>query len=239
MIRGVLSSTLLALGGMLVLLGVATVAYAQWAEWQHQAQQPTGHSEALPARLDVAAAESTPTPVPTPPTPWAFTAATPTAGPERPPTPTPTPVARDGPPLWIEIPSIGVNSRVMPVWPRDGVYTVPSWDVGHHADSADPGEWGNSVYVGHVETISAGRVFARLADLRPGDAVYVYTKRYRFDWAVTDVRTVPNSDTSFFRQTPDARITLYTCTGWFDPTTRDYSERLVVTGRLVRFVPRQ
>jgi LPXTG-site transpeptidase (sortase) family protein len=164
----------------------------------------------------------------------AFLALTPT------PTPIPSPVLQPsyGPPVWISIPRIGVNSSVVQVGARGGEYQVPSFDVGHHADSANPGEPGNAVFNGHLETIDAGRVFARLKQLTVGDAVYVYTRSHRLDWVVKGVRTVPNSDHSFIRLAADTQITLYTCAGRYNPLTRGYSHWLVVVGWLVQSTPR-
>jgi LPXTG-site transpeptidase (sortase) family protein len=141
--------------------------------------------------------------------------------------------------MWISIPRIRVDSRVVEVGVlADGEFQAPAFAVGHHVGSPNPGQAGNSVFAGHLTSINAGRVFARLRELRPGDAVYVYSQGYRLDWVVNDVRTVPNSDSSFILPTGDTRITLYTCAGHFLPLTRDYSDRLVVTARLVRAEPR-
>jgi LPXTG-site transpeptidase (sortase) family protein len=143
-----------------------------------------------------------------------------------------------GRPTWLSIPRIRVDSRVSPVRMVGGEYQVPAWDVGYHADSAEPGELGNSVFNGHLTTINAGRVFARLRELRPNDAVYVYTATHRLDWVVTEVRTVPNTDDSFVDPTEDIRITLYTCAGQWDPRVQDYTHRQVVVAKLVSAAPR-
>ncbi|HZU05434.1 MAG TPA: class F sortase [Chloroflexota bacterium] len=143
-----------------------------------------------------------------------------------------------GDPVWITIPRIRVDSKVLPVGVQNGEYQVPSWEVGYHADSAKPGLPGNSVFNGHLETINAGRVFARLKELRVGDAVYVYTPSHRLDWVVREVRTVPNTDYSFIQPTADTRITLYTCAGRYDPRIRGYTHWLVVVGQLVSVTPR-
>jgi LPXTG-site transpeptidase (sortase) family protein len=143
-----------------------------------------------------------------------------------------------GDPVWITIPRIRVDSKVLPVGVQNGEYQVPSWEVGYHADSAKPGLPGNSVFNGHLETINAGRVFARLKELRVGDAVYVYTPSHRLDWVVREVRTVPNTDYSFIQPTADVRITLYTCAGRYDPRLRGYTHWLVVVGQLVSVTPR-
>jgi LPXTG-site transpeptidase (sortase) family protein len=143
-----------------------------------------------------------------------------------------------GPPLRMQIPRIGVNSSVTKVGVVNGEYQVPGWDVGHQADSSEPGQPGNSVFNGHLETINAGRVFARLKDLRVGDAVYVYTATHRLDWVIREVRTVPDSEYSFILPTEDTRITLYTCAGRYNPLTRGYTHWLVLVGELVEATPR-
>jgi hypothetical protein len=47
---------LLAVGLLLVVLAIGTVAYAQWVEWQHRLHGPAGPQETLPARLEDEAA---------------------------------------------------------------------------------------------------------------------------------------------------------------------------------------
>ncbi|MBX5490897.1 MAG: class F sortase [Chloroflexi bacterium] len=215
-----LGSLLLALGALLLVLGGGTVAYAHLAEWQHARQTEVGPRESLPARLEA-------------PTPGS-------TGPRAGPTPSRRVLAQVpiGEPVRMDIPRINVHSRVMALMPKDGEYQVPSFDVGYHADSARMGEVGNAIFNGHLETIDAGKVFARLHELVPGDAIYVYTDTHRFDWVVQEVRTVPNTDRSFLLPTTDTRITLYTCAGHFDPRTRDYTHRRVVVGKLVQVSPR-
>ena len=143
-----------------------------------------------------------------------------------------------GPPLRMQIPRIAVNNSVSKVGVVNGEYQVPGWDVGYHADSSEPGQPGNSVFNGHLETINAGRVFARLKDLRVGDAVYLYTATHRLDWVIREVRTVPDSEYSFILPTEDTRITLYTCAGRYNPLTRGYTHWLVLVGELVEANPR-
>jgi LPXTG-site transpeptidase (sortase) family protein len=137
-----------------------------------------------------------------------------------------------GPAVWMRIPRVGIDSHVSDVGIVDGYYDVPWFDVGHHVDSHNPGESGNCIFNGHVVTINAGDVFRHLDELRPGDAVYVYTPTYRLDWAVTDTFSVPQEDNAFLGDTYDRRITLYTCTGFFNPLERNYDQRLVVVCEL-------
>ena len=184
--------------------------------------------ELLPGRDEGAAALRALTPTPTPyplPVLKVVAAAKP-------------PSVESGRPVWMVIPRIGVNSSVVNVGVKQGVYQVPPFSVGYHTDSATAGSPGNSVFTGHVISIDEGRVFARLPELRPGDAVYVYTLSERLDWVVEAVATVPNTERRYIQPTDDTRITLYTCTGQYWPVVGDFSHRRVVVGRLVRASPR-
>ena len=143
-----------------------------------------------------------------------------------------------GPPEWLRIPAIEVNSAIQTAGIKDGVYDAPAFDVGHHFDSAFPGEYGNTILNGHVETIGLGKVFNRLKDVEPGVAVYVYTPTHRTDWVVTHTFTVANTDDSFLYGTELPTLTLYTCTGTFYPESQDFSERLVAVASLVQVVER-
>jgi LPXTG-site transpeptidase (sortase) family protein len=143
-----------------------------------------------------------------------------------------------GPADWMRIPSIGVDSHIADVGVVDGYYDVPWFDIGHHADSHNPGDVGNSIYNGHVVTINAGEVFRNLDQVQQGDAIYVYTPAYRLDWVATDMTSVDQSDDSFLDDTREPRLTLYTCTGEFNPIERSYAQRLVVSAQLVNIGPR-
>jgi sortase (surface protein transpeptidase) len=143
-----------------------------------------------------------------------------------------------GPANWIRIPRIDVDSATIDVGVSDGYYDVPWFDVGHHVDSVNPGELGNSVFNGHVLTINAGRVFYRLKELVPDDAVFVYTPTYRTGWAVVSTLAVADGDDSFLLSTPQPQITLYTCSGDFNPLERSFTDRLVVVAQLVEVVAR-
>ncbi|HEV7666627.1 MAG TPA: class F sortase [Chloroflexota bacterium] len=149
------------------------------------------------------------------------------------------PAASYEPAVWMRIPRIGVDSATVDVGVINGYYDVPWFDVGHHADSVHPGEPGNSVFNGHVLTIGAGRVFYRLHELEPGDAVFVYTAAYRTGWAVVSALAFADGDDSFLMTTSnDPQLTLYTCTGAFNPLERSYAQRLVVMAELVEVIPR-
>lgn len=159
----------------------------------------------------------------------------PTATPETMPRPDPSPSY--GPPIRLVIPRIRLDADVMGIGVRGDEYDVPGWAVGHHADSGNPGERGNSVFNGHLRSLFGGQVFARLQELEAGDVVDVYTPTHRLEWRVGSVHTASNTERWFISPTEDVRITLYTCTGTFDEVARDWSHRLAVVGELASVAP--
>lgn len=222
-------------GLLLMASGLASYAYPLYGEWRHSLGLQRPADESVLAERPSASA----TPLgPDGPTPTATSQPTPRPEATPEPTPTPTPTPTYGPPVWIVIPSIGVDAAVVEMQPSNGSYWVPGYDVGHHADSPNPGEPGNSAYTGHVATIDAGKVFARLKDVKVGDAIYVYTKTHRTDWVAISSTVHVNKDASFLSPTTEPTLTLYTCYGKFDWTTMDFSHRIVVTARLVGVTPR-
>jgi LPXTG-site transpeptidase (sortase) family protein len=138
----------------------------------------------------------------------------------------------------LAIPSIKVDTVVEqggivrdangePVW-----QTTPFVAV-HYGDLTSMiGVPGNAVIAGHVVTLSEGNVFRFLYQLDLGDQIDVWDQLAReHDFQVVDVKLVPPSDTSVMDPTPDETLTLITCGGTFDPATREFSDRLIVTAK--------
>jgi len=138
----------------------------------------------------------------------------------------------------LAIPSIKVDTVVEqggivqdangePVW-----QTMPFVAV-HYGDLTSMiGVPGNAVIAGHVVTLSEGNVFRFLYQLDLGDHIDVWDQLAReHDFQVVDVKLVPPSDTSVLDPTPDETLTLITCGGTFDPATREFSDRLIVTAK--------
>lgn len=235
-----MSRALLVIGGLLLALSGFLVSYTTWNEWQHRQSAlaepvalPTVRPQvqvAVPTRVPTLAPTLAPAPTPTSEPPLA---PTPTVEPTLAPTPEPVDTfASYGPAIRIQIPRIKVNSRIMEVGVKGGAYEAPAWEVGHHEDSANPGEPGNSIFNGHLTTINAGRVFAHLKDVQVGDTITVYTASHVLDWRVDERYDTDNDDNSFIQPTDDTRITLYTCDGQLVPLAHDYNQRLVVIGSL-------
>jgi len=162
--------------------------------------------------------------------------------PTVPPTPTTDPFLALGPPLQLEIPAIGVSSSVELVGlTNDGAMDVPkAWmNVGWYRDGYRPGEPGNAVLAGHLDTSSGGpAVFWSLDRLQPGDEVIVsYGNGDRYVFVVEGQELYrhdaqgPIIDRIFGESlTPD--LNLVTCDGAWDHGRATYSHRLVVFATL-------
>lgn len=137
------------------------------------------------------------------------------------------------PPVRIQIPAIGVDASVTPVdLRRDGSLAVPAaTGAGWYRRTPVPGARGSAVLAGHVDTARAPAVFARLAELHPGDRIGVAGED---GWAtVFEVRALSRHaksalPTALWR--PDRRrlLRLVTCGGTFDRTRRSYRDNIVV-----------
>jgi sortase A len=196
------------------------------------------------ATATAAAAARVPTPAPTPTvaaSEGATTATPPAAAPvAAPAAPTSTPPARPSPthsPTVTQIrrivaKSIALDAPVVEAKLRQGEWDVPKFVAGHLEGTALPGGGGNVVLSGHVQSLTSGNVFANLERLKSGDEVVLRTNLGEMTYRITGRNVVPNNDLSVVRPTGREEVTLITCTGAFNPLTRDYSHRLVVWGEL-------
>ena len=129
------------------------------------------------------------------------------------------------PPLHLSIPVIAVDVPVVLADSRN----LPRVKVaGWFFRSAFPATAGNLVLLGHVD--GKAETFGRLAELRPGDQVRVYTADKVHVYVVDTAEVVNDQAVEVLAPTPDPVVTLITCAGDWNPTTRSYNERLVVRG---------
>jgi hypothetical protein len=144
---------------------------------------------------------------------------------------------RAGQPVRIKIPTIGVDAVVEQVGKTpDGAMDVPhdysetAWyDLGPR-----PGEPGNAVIDGHVDSTTGKAVFWDLRKLTHGDQIIVVgddgVERH---FAVSGVEAYPHTDVPLdrvFGASPGVHLNLITCdqTSMFDYTQRQYASNLVV-----------
>ncbi|MEV0810058.1 class F sortase [Micromonospora sp. NPDC050200] len=153
------------------------------------------------------------------------------------------PVLPRSEPVRIDIPAIGVHADLVPVaGDPNGTLEVPPLDrptvAGWYRPGVSPGEAGNAVVVGHVDTRDGPAVFFDLGRLRPGDTVRVTRADSRtVTFAVDGVETYPKRSFPtalvYGPGGPAAALRLVTCGGRFDERSRDYSDNIVVRATAV------
>ncbi|MEV0155212.1 class F sortase [Micromonospora sp. NPDC050686] len=146
-------------------------------------------------------------------------------------------------PVRVEIPAISVRAEVVPVAAdADGRLEVPPLDrptvAGWYRPGASPGEPGNAVIVGHVDSLRGPAVFFNLGRLRAGDTIRV--TRSDGDvvtFTVDGVGSYPKDrfpTERVYGGGDAARLRLITCGGRFDLRQGDYLDNIVVFASRVR-----
>jgi len=97
--------------------------------------------------------------------------------------------------------------------------------VGHFEGTALPGQTGNFSVVGH-RNAAFGELFNRLDEVEVGDIIIVERDGESYTYVVSERLVVEPEDTWVLDPTPDARITLITCTG------ARHASRLIIRGVL-------
>lgn len=121
----------------------------------------------------------------------------------------------------LQIPAIGLNQYVVSGTDEDDLALGP----GHYHYTALPGQGGNVVIAGHRTT--HGAPFNRLAELAPGDPMYLTTtsgQRLTYVVAVSPFAVSPE-DVSVLNNFGDNRLTLTTCNPEYSAV-----QRLIVVG---------
>lgn len=145
--------------------------------------------------------------------------------------------ARPGAPIRLRLPTINVDTEVKEggiVKDRDGQY---AWETLPFVATNYPflgpvGLPGNPVISGHVVTLREGNVFRDLYRVELGQPIEVYTENSFFVYVIDEIKLVPPTAIEVVMPTQDARLTVITCGGQFDPRTRTFSDRLIVVGKL-------
>ena len=168
-------------------------------------------------------------------------------GADEPPTATPIPTATLEPPATatpapevpiarLIIPSIKVNAQVNPRGIlANGVMEDPKGptEVAWYTFSTLPNHVGNIVMAGHVDYANYGAaVFYNISKLKEGDEIQIdLVNGERATYRVTNV-TSYDADTAPVAEivgpTDVETVTLITCGGTFNRSTRDYDRRTVV-----------
>ncbi|WP_030832517.1 class F sortase [Streptomyces hygroscopicus] len=160
------------------------------------------------------------------------------------------PESRPGPALprspasFLEIPSIGVSAPFTPLSLDAQGVLVPPPDteqnlVGWFQGGPSPGERGNAIVAGHVDTKTGPAVFATLSQLKPGDKVVITREDGIMATFVVDkIKTFKKNafpDEKVYGDTPDAQLRLITCGGAYDHSVNDYTANVVAFAHLASY----
>jgi hypothetical protein len=150
-------------------------------------------------------------------------------------------------PVSVDIPAIGVSSKLLHLGVNsDGTIQVPSLvtqpgQAAWYKYSVTPGQIGASVIEGHVDSYQGPAVFFRLGALRPGDTIDVrLADGVTAIFKVTGVREYLKSHfpaKAIYQATDYAALRLITCGGAFDYTTGHYLSSTVVFASLISSRP--
>jgi hypothetical protein len=153
------------------------------------------------------------------------------------------PAAGPSPPVTVLIGAIGLTAEVEPVGiAPDGTIDVPPPEpagvVGWYTGGPTPGEAGNAVIVGHVDSRRNGPgVFYELGRLAKGDEIRVgrtdgSTGRFRVDGVAAFPKAAVPAD-QVYGPTTAPGLRLITCGGDWDADKRSYADNVVVFATLV------
>ncbi len=120
----------------------------------------------------------------------------------------------------IEIPKLNVRAAILEGTDDRAL----KYTVGHYPGTANPGEKGNSVLLGHRNYLYA-HYFRRLNELNPGDEIIIRKDLDAYTYIVTESFVVSPQDVWVMDDTTDTMVTLITCTPIIT-----YTDRLIVRG---------
>lgn len=155
-------------------------------------------------------------------------------------TSTPTPTPRMGKPLQFSIQKITVDAPVDPVGVDEtGKMLLPLQvdRVGWYEHGARPGEVGNAVMAGHLDSATGeGGIFYNLWMLQPGDEMNILNENGEIlTFIVTENNTYEFDKVPidyYFGKSDKKRLNLITCTGTWNFATQNYSHRMIVSAEL-------
>lgn len=142
-----------------------------------------------------------------------------------------------GLPVKLLIPIIDVDAKIQSVGLNErGEIGIPSnfTDVAWYNAGPRPGERGNSIINGHLDTATdTNAVFIKLSELKKGDEIFVVdSEDNEIKFLVTAVEIYDNdkapSEKIFNSNTDTANLNLITCDGVWIQNERNYDKRLVV-----------
>ncbi|WAP59030.1 class F sortase [Streptomyces sp. S465] len=156
----------------------------------------------------------------------------------------PGPALPRSPAVQLDIPSIGVSAPFVPLSLDAQGVLVPPPDteqnlVGWFEGGPSPGERGNSIVAGHVDTKTGPAVFYNLSQLKPKSKLTITREDGIIATFVVDrIKTFEKDafpDREVYGDTPNAQLRLITCGGAYDHTVNDYTANVVAFAHLASY----
>ncbi|WP_405581852.1 class F sortase [Streptomyces sp. NBC_01190] len=144
-------------------------------------------------------------------------------------------------PTLLSIPDIGVHAPFTKLaLGSDGRLQAPPPNntnlVGWYGAGPTPGETGDAIVAGHVDTKTGPAVFVLLSLLKPGEKVSITRADASVaHFTIDSVETFDKDkfpDQRVYGNTPDAQLRIITCGGTFDRKKQDYKDNVVVFAHL-------
>lgn len=127
-------------------------------------------------------------------------------------------------PTAIVIDKVHINLPIYEAQIVNGKWQVTNLGGNHWNESALLGEKGNVVIYGH----NWRSLFGPIQGLRVGDEIHVTGENQQiYTYTITQTVTVNPTEVQWVLPTPEAQLTVYTCTGPFD------SQRFVVVAKSI------
>lgn len=143
-------------------------------------------------------------------------------------------------PTRLSIPAIGVDTRLVQLGLNPGGSLEVPTDfavAGWYALGPSPGQQGNAVIAGHVDSVQGPAVFYRLGELAPGSLVRIALADHTIVlfrvYAVREYAKTAFPTALVYATTPSPQLRLVTCGGPFDAQAGTYLDNIVVFARYV------
>jgi LPXTG-site transpeptidase (sortase) family protein len=140
-------------------------------------------------------------------------------------------------PRYIDIPFIGVHSRVMQTLTKsDGSLGAPAnvYDTAWYTDSSKPGQPGAMLIDGHISSWTTKGVFYNLDKLVKGNTISITRGDGKtFDYSIVksetvDAKKVNMADLLVSQDTAKPGLNLISCSGDVIPGTNEFNKRIIV-----------
>lgn len=133
--------------------------------------------------------------------------------------------------LSASVESVGLDTQKKMDVPKDPA------NVAWYNPGFKPGEKGNSVINGHVDSPTGPAVFFRLKELKTGDKIAVIdNQNHKYNFVVKDKKSFPFNQVplnEIFGPSDRPLLNLITCDGIFDRKSKNYTLRTIIYSEML------